>query len=97
MYFCPPFPKSDVQNFRDSKSLGKRDGKKWSYISKLLLITGVKLPRKKKFIFGRILQGSGAYTTGIRRLHNKDQEVYNKDQEAMFSDTIIEHSANFCL
>ena len=41
--------------FRDLESLGKSNGKKWSQIWKLLLIKGVKLLRKKKFVFGRIL------------------------------------------
>ena len=30
-----------------------------------------------------IQQGSGGYTTRIRRLHNKDQELYKKDQEVI--------------
>ena len=33
------------------------------------------MPRKKKDFFGPILQGSDGYTTRIRRLYNKDQEV----------------------
>ena len=37
--------------FRYSESLGKSNGKKWSQIGKLLLIKGVKSPRKKKFVF----------------------------------------------
>ena len=59
----------------------------------------------QKNVFGRTFLGSGCYTTRIRRLCNKDQEViqqgsggyttmirrlYNKDQEVMFSDAIIE-------
>ena len=59
---------------------------------KTFINKGCKIAAQKKFIFGRILQGSGGYSTGIRRLYNKDQEVYKKDQEVMFSDTIIEHS-----
>ena len=61
--------------------------------------------RKKKFVFGQILQRRGGYTTRIRRLYNQNQEVihqgseiytprisrlYNKDREVMFSDAIIE-------
>ena len=30
--FLPPLPKSDVQYFKDSESLGKSNGKKWSQI-----------------------------------------------------------------
>ena len=44
---------------------------------------GCKIAAKKKFVFGQIFHGSGYHTTRIRRL-------YNKDQEAMFSDAIIE-------
>ena len=39
--------------FKDLESLGKNNGKKWSQILKLLLIKGVKLPRKKKLFFGK--------------------------------------------
>ena len=59
---------------------------------------GCKIAVQKKLVFGQILQGSGGYTTRIRRLYDKDQEItqkmitrlYNTDQEVMFSDTIIE-------
>ena len=61
--------------FKDLESLGKSNVKKWSQILKLLLTKGVKLPHTKKLVFGRILKGSGGYTTRIRRLYNKDQEV----------------------
>ena len=44
---------------------------------------GCKIAVQKKIVFGQILQGRIGYTTRIRRLYNKDQEV-------MFSDTIIE-------
>ena len=37
--------------FRYSESLSKSNGKKWSQIWKLLLIKGVKSPRKKSFIW----------------------------------------------
>ena len=56
----------------DSESLGKSNGKK---DLKTLLIKGVKLLRKKKIVFGEILQGSVGYTTRIRRLYYKDHEV----------------------
>ena len=68
--------------FSDSESFGKSNEKKWSHIRKLLLTKGVKLPPKKKFVFGQILQGSGGFITRIRRLYNKDQEV-------MFMDAFI--------
>ena len=66
---------------------------------------GCKIGVQKNIVLGRILQGSGDYTTRIRGLYNKDQEViqqgsgsyttmirrlYIKDQVVMFSDAIIE-------
>ena len=41
--------------FRDSESLGKSNGKKWSHIWKLLLIQGVKSSGKKMFVFEKTL------------------------------------------
>ena len=58
---------------RDSESLGKSNGKKWSPIWKLFVITRVKLLREKSLFLGEF--GAGYYTTRIRRLYNKDQEV----------------------
>ena len=49
--------------FRDSETLGKSNGKKWSQILKLLLIKGVKSLRKK-IVFGRILP----YRAGFFRI-----------------------------
>ena len=43
-----PFSQSRVSNtFRDSESLGKSNGKKWSQIGTFLLGSGLKLPNKK--------------------------------------------------
>ena len=39
------------KNFRDSEFLGKSAGKKWSQNWTLLLGSGLKLPRNKKFVF----------------------------------------------
>ena len=50
-YFSPTSRSRMTKNFRDSESLGKSNGKKWSQIYQLLLIKGVKSPRKKKFVF----------------------------------------------
>ena len=61
--FWPPLPKVgypdvrmsgclDIQMsniFRDSESLGKSNGKKWSNIWTFLFVSGLKSPRKKKF------------------------------------------------
>ena len=45
---CAPTSRSPIYKlFRFLESLGKSNGKKWSHIWKLLLIKGVKLPRKK--------------------------------------------------
>ena len=41
--------------FRDSESLGKSSGKKWSHIWKILFGNCPKSPRKKKFVFWLIL------------------------------------------
>ena len=47
--FVPIFRSSMSKLFRFSESLGKTNVKKWSQIWKLLLINGVKSPRRKKF------------------------------------------------
>ena len=49
-------------------------------VSHLKTVThkGCKIAAQKKFVFERILQGSGGYTTRIRRLYNKDQEVISR-------------------
>ena len=45
-----PTSQSQMSNiFRDSESLGKSNGKKWSNIWKFLFESGLKSPRKKKF------------------------------------------------
>ena len=41
--------------FRDSEALGKSNGKKWSHISKLSLIKGVKSPRKCRLDYSLII------------------------------------------
>ena len=49
--FCPHFLKSNVPSFWFSESLGKRNGKKWYQILKLLLIKGIKSPWRKSFFY----------------------------------------------
>ena len=50
-YFSP-FSRSQLsKNFRDLESLGKSAEKKWSQNWTFLLGCGLKLPRKKKFVF----------------------------------------------
>ena len=52
-----PTSRSRISNiFRDSESLGKSNGKKWSHIWTFLFGSGLKSPRKKKFFFVLILQ-----------------------------------------
>ena len=47
-----PTSRSRMSNiFRDSESLGKSNGKKWSHIGTFLFGSGLKPPRKKKFFF----------------------------------------------
>ena len=47
-----PTSRSRMSNiFKDSESLGKNNGKKWSNISTFLFGSGLKSPRKKKFFF----------------------------------------------
>ena len=47
-----PTSQSRMSNiFRDSESLGKSNGKKWSQIWTILFANCLKLPRKKKFFF----------------------------------------------
>ena len=48
---APTSPSPMSKLFRFSESLGKNNGMKWSKIWKLLLIKGVKSPRKKKMFF----------------------------------------------
>ena len=48
-FFAPTSRRPMSKHFRFSESLGKSNGKKWYQIWKLLLIKGVKSPRRKKF------------------------------------------------
>ena len=51
-----PTSRSRMSNiFRDSESLGKSSGKKWSHIWTFLFENCLKLPRKKKFVFWLVL------------------------------------------
>ena len=49
--FAPTFRCWMSNIFRDSESLGKSNGKKWSQIRTFLFGSGLKSPRKKKIIF----------------------------------------------
>ena len=51
--FLPPLPEVWCPNVLDFwNPWGKSNGKKWSQIWKLLLITGVKSPRRKQVFYG---------------------------------------------
>ena len=50
-YFAPTSRSRMSKKFRDSESLGKRAGKKWSQNWTFLLGSGLKLPCKKKLVF----------------------------------------------
>ena len=62
-----PTSRSRMSNiFRDSESLGKSNGKKWSHIQTFLFGSGLKSPRKKKFFFADfagLFQWGGYITT----------------------------------
>ena len=49
--FAPTFRSRMSNIFKDSESLGKSNGKKWSQIGTFLFETCLKSPRKKKFFF----------------------------------------------
>ena len=53
--FAPTFRSRMSNIFRDSESLGKSNGKKWSHIWTFLFGSGLKSPRKKKLVFLLIL------------------------------------------
>ena len=53
--FAPTSQSLMSKLFRFSESLEKSNGKKWSWIWQLLLIKGVKSPRKKKLFLWQIL------------------------------------------
>ena len=63
--FCPHFPKSNFQTFRFSEFLGKTNRKKWSQIWILLLIKGVKSPRKKSLIFDKFCLTSRIFLVSV--------------------------------
>ena len=49
--FAPTFRIRMSNIFRDSESLGKSNGKKWSHIQTFLFGSGLKLPRNFFFVF----------------------------------------------
>ena len=71
--FLPPFSQSRMSNiFRDSESLGKSNGKKWSQIWTFLFKTCLKSPRKKSlFLFCLTKHGGNHASQWIRDLWSK--------------------------
>ena len=60
-----PISRSRMSNiFRDSESLGKSNGKKWSNIWTFLFGSGLKSPLKKKLIFCWFCLGPPSYGIG---------------------------------
>jgi hypothetical protein len=60
-----PTSRSRMSNiFRDSESLGKSNGKKWSNIWTFLFRSDLKAPRKKKFFFCWFCLGPPSYGIG---------------------------------
>ena len=66
-YFAPTFRSRMSKVFRDSESLGKNAGKKWSQNWTFLLGRGLKSPRKKKVYFLLIFTAPGVKTGCINR------------------------------
>ena len=59
---CAPPSQSRMSNiFRDSESLGKSNGKKWSQIWTFSFENCLKLPRKKKFFFSHFFRSSSVF------------------------------------
>ena len=83
MSFCPHFPKLDVLNFKRFGILGGNSMERSSLRFENFYYKVCKVAAQKMEDEEVIQQGSGGYTTRIRRLYKEDQEV-------MFSDAIIE-------
>ena len=74
-YFAPTFRSRMSKIVRDSKSLGKSAGKKWSQNWTFLLGSGLKLPRKKSYFFCWFCltkHGGNHASRWIRDLWSKD-------------------------
>ena len=72
-----PTSRSRMSNiFRDSESLGKSSGKKWSNIWTFLFGRGLKLPRKKKVFFADFALQNMVETTLPDGLETSGQRAY---------------------
>ena len=71
MYFCPHFPKSNVQCFQRFRILGEKQWKEVVSDLKKIMNEGCKVAAQK-MLYNKdqevIQQGSGGYTTRVRRL-----------------------------
>ena len=70
-YFAPPSRSRMSKIFRDSESLGKSSGKKWSQNWTFLLGSGLKSSRKKKLFFCWFFG-----PVSVRRLYNDMRRLY---------------------
>ena len=80
-----PTSRSRMSNiFRDSESLGKSNGKKWSHIQTFLFGSGLKSPRKKKFFFCWFCG-----PVSVRRLYNDMRRLYWDMRRLYWYDAVI--------
>ena len=80
-----PFFQSRMSNiFRDSESLGKSNGKKWSHIWTILFENCQKSPRKKKFFFCWFCG-----PVSVRRLYNDMRRLYWDMRRLYWYDQVI--------
>ena len=75
-YFSPTSRSWGSKIFRNSESLGKSAGKKWSQNWTFLLGSGLKLPRKKKFFFADFALQNMVETTLPDGLETSGWRVY---------------------
>ena len=64
--------------FRDSESLGKSNGNKWSQIGTFLFAGGLKLPRKKSLFFADCALQNMVETTLPEGLEASGRRAYRK-------------------
>ena len=75
-YFAPTSRSRISKNFKDSESLGKSAGKKWSQNWTFLLGCGLKLPRKKKLALADFALQNMVETTLPDGLETSGRRVY---------------------
>ena len=83
-YFAPTSRSRMTNIFKDSESLGKSAGKKWSQNWTFLLGSGLKPPRKKKFFFWWLCG-----PVSVRRLYNDMRRLYWDMRRLYWYDAVI--------